>query len=71
MLDDLLTMYERRGVRFVSVAEALTDPIYGIDPGMAGGANFLRQLLHATGRRPPQRPPHPSPAAETMCRRVL
>jgi cellulose synthase (UDP-forming) len=71
MLDDLLTMYERRGVRFVSVAEALTDPIYGIDPGMTGGTNFLLQLLRATGRRPAPRPPHPSPAAETMCRRVL
>jgi len=57
ILDDLLTMYERRGARFISVAEALTDPIYGIDPGMTGRASFLLQLLHATGRRQAQRAP--------------
>jgi cellulose synthase (UDP-forming) len=68
MLDDLLTMYERRGVRFVSVAEALTDPIHSIDPGMTGRSNFLLQMLHATGRRQAQRPPHPPPEVDTMCR---
>jgi peptidoglycan-N-acetylglucosamine deacetylase len=68
MLDDLLTMYERRGVRFIPVAEALTDPIYSIDPGMTGRANFLLQLLHATGRRRAQEPPDPVPELDTMCR---
>jgi cellulose synthase/poly-beta-1,6-N-acetylglucosamine synthase-like glycosyltransferase/peptidoglycan/xylan/chitin deacetylase (PgdA/CDA1 family) len=50
-LDDLLALYERRGARFIPVVQAMTDPIYGIDPGMTGRSNFLLQLLHATGRR--------------------
>jgi cellulose synthase (UDP-forming) len=67
MLDDLLTRYERRGARFISVAEALRDPIYGIDPGGTASGNFLFQLLHATGR-PIGRPPHPLPEIDAACR---
>src|SRR5262249_51212807 len=31
-LDDLLSAYEAKGVRFIPVREALEDPVYGIDP---------------------------------------
>jgi peptidoglycan-N-acetylglucosamine deacetylase len=68
ILDDLLTMYERRGVRLILVTEALTDPIYSIDPGVTGQANFLLQLLHATGRRQAPGPPDPLSELDTMCR---
>ena len=68
MLDDLLTMYERHGVRFIPAAEALTDPVYSIDPGMTGQGNFLLQLLHATGRRRAPEPPDPLSELDTMCR---
>jgi cellulose synthase/poly-beta-1,6-N-acetylglucosamine synthase-like glycosyltransferase/peptidoglycan/xylan/chitin deacetylase (PgdA/CDA1 family) len=59
-LDDLLSAYEARGVRFVSVRDALEDPVYGIDPKVTwrGQENFLTQLLRATGR-PRPRPPLP------------
>ncbi len=51
MLDELLTAYERRGVRFISVREAVADAVYGIDPDVTWtGGNFLAQLLQATGR---------------------
>jgi len=68
ILDDLLGMYERRGVRFIPVAQAMTDPIYGIDPGMTGHGNFLLQLLHATGRRAETLPSHPLAEVEATCR---
>ena len=55
-LDDLLSAYEARGVRFISVGDALEDPVYGIDPKVTwrGQENFLTQLLRATGRPRPQ-----------------
>jgi cellulose synthase/poly-beta-1,6-N-acetylglucosamine synthase-like glycosyltransferase/peptidoglycan/xylan/chitin deacetylase (PgdA/CDA1 family) len=60
-LEDVLSMYKARGVRFISAHEALEDPVYGIDPKVAwrreGG--FLLQLLRATGR-PRPRPSLPS-----------
>jgi len=57
-LDDLLSAYAARGVRFISVRDALEDPVYGIDPKVTwrGQENFLTQLLRATGR-PRPRPP--------------
>jgi len=68
VLDDLLTLYERRGAHFIPVAEAMTDPIYGIDPGMTGRSNFLLQLLHATGRQVERLPSDPWTQTEAMCR---
>jgi peptidoglycan-N-acetylglucosamine deacetylase len=50
VLDDLLDRYARRGAQFVPVANAITDPIYEIDPGVVGYGNFLLQLARATGR---------------------
>jgi len=65
-LDDLLSAYEERGVRFISVQEALEDPVYGIDPKVTGRGqeNFLTQLLRATGR-PRPRPPVPPEGCQT------
>jgi hypothetical protein len=65
-LDDLLSAYETRGVRFISVWEALEDPVYGIDPKVTWRAqeNFLTQLLRATGR-PRPRPPLPREGCHT------
>jgi cellulose synthase (UDP-forming) len=65
-LDDLLSAYEARGVRFISVWDALEDPVYGIDPKVTwrGQENFLTQLLRATGR-PRPRPPLPPEGCHT------
>jgi cellulose synthase/poly-beta-1,6-N-acetylglucosamine synthase-like glycosyltransferase/peptidoglycan/xylan/chitin deacetylase (PgdA/CDA1 family) len=51
-LDDVLSAYEARGVRLISVRNALEDPVYAIDPKVTwrGQENFLGQLLRATGR---------------------
>ena len=68
ILDDLLGMYERRGVRFIPVAQAMADPIYGIDPGMTAHGNFLLQLLHATGRRAEPLPSQPLAEIQATCR---
>jgi cellulose synthase (UDP-forming) len=65
-LDDLLSAYEARGVRFISIRDALEDPVYGIDPKVTwrGQENFLTQLLRATGR-PRPRPPLPHEGCHT------
>ena len=65
-LDDLLSAYEARGVRFIPVPDALEDPVYGIDPKVTwrGQENFLTQLLRATGR-PRPRPPLPREGCHT------
>jgi len=70
MLDALLKSFERHGVRFISVAEAMTDPIYSIDADVAtkGQANLLLQLQQATGRWPKSRPETQPPAeVESAC----
>jgi cellulose synthase/poly-beta-1,6-N-acetylglucosamine synthase-like glycosyltransferase/peptidoglycan/xylan/chitin deacetylase (PgdA/CDA1 family) len=55
-LDDVLSAYEARGVRFITVRDALEDPVYAIDPKVTwrGQEHFLVQLLRATGRPRPQ-----------------
>jgi len=60
-LDDLLSAYEERGVRFIPVRDALEDPVYGINPKVTwrGQENFLAQLLRATGRPGPRSPLRP------------
>ena len=65
-LDDLLSDYEKRGVRFIAVREALDEPVYWIDPKVTwrGQEDFLTQLLRATGRTRP-RPPLPREGCHT------
>lgn len=47
MLDQLLTAYEKKGVEFISLSEAVRDDVYGIDPGLTftHGAEFQYQVL--------------------------
>lgn len=48
-IEDLLTTYENLGVRWITLEEAMADPIYGEPrPGSSGGA-FLEEILHARG----------------------
>lgn len=51
MLDELLTQLERSGVRFVTLDEALTDPIYAEDSGAAPTAGETLQEEFAIVRR--------------------
>ena len=69
LLDTLLTQLERRGYRFVSLAEALQDPAYG--PRSGSPENLARcymcwgSRLHAVGKPPEQ---YPSPPAWVTAR---
>ena len=49
MLDSILKDFRARGVTFVTLDEALTDPVYQIDPGYLyeGGRGFLEQIVEA------------------------
>lgn len=46
MLDDLLTLYEKHNVRFISLGEVLSDEIYGINPNIVRDRpyTFLNQV---------------------------
>jgi peptidoglycan/xylan/chitin deacetylase (PgdA/CDA1 family) len=47
MLEDLIKLYQKKGVKFISLSDAVTDDIYKIDPGVFGkwGAEFQNQIL--------------------------
>ncbi|MBY0554924.1 polysaccharide deacetylase family protein [bacterium] len=47
MLEDLIKLYQKKGVQFISLSEAATDEIYKIDPGVVGkwGAELPYQIL--------------------------
>lgn len=49
MLDDLLTAYEKRGVKFISLSEALQDKAYDTNPDIVSEntGSFLEQIAHA------------------------
>jgi peptidoglycan/xylan/chitin deacetylase (PgdA/CDA1 family) len=56
MLDKLLTAYEDLGVKFISLPEALTDPIYKITPSFKDtkAFTFLNQLQRMQGLKTPK-----------------
>lgn len=49
MLDRLLSNYEKKGVEFIPLSEAVKDEIYSFDPGVTGkwGSEFTYQVLKA------------------------
>jgi peptidoglycan-N-acetylglucosamine deacetylase len=70
MLDEMLTTYEKNGARFVSLDDALADPIYTEEPKSpkAHYGNFLNQIRKARGTRSPVFPPPPDTLLELACR---
>jgi peptidoglycan/xylan/chitin deacetylase (PgdA/CDA1 family) len=70
-MDELLTAYEREGVRWIELRTALADPFYAVDPHLphAFGAAFPYVVAKARGVT---LPPHPKreveDRAESMCR---
>jgi hypothetical protein len=50
-LDALLTAYEKEGARWVTLQQALADPVYAFDPDqpMKGGTGFLYFVAKARG----------------------
>lgn len=57
VLDELLTKLKERGVRFVSLHDALSDPIYDVDTGIVRQRSytFLNQLRLKIGLKNPSR----------------
>ncbi len=46
LLDDLISAYENRGITFISLKEALTDPVYSLNPNIVRNRTytFLNQI---------------------------
>ena len=60
-VDALAAMLRQRGYRFVSLDEALADPVYAAPPGVTGveGESWLEGWARQAGLRPPALPPLP------------
>jgi peptidoglycan/xylan/chitin deacetylase (PgdA/CDA1 family) len=70
-IDELLTAYEREGVRWVDLRAALADPFYSFDPQRPwrAGAAFPYAVARARGVTLPPAPPRDAEEKlETMCR---
>jgi hypothetical protein len=54
MLEEVLIRYEKEGVEFISLSEALKDEAYKIDPGYTfeWGAEFTYQVMKSRGLKP-------------------
>lgn len=52
VLDQMLTDYEKHGVEFISLAEAVKDPVYAMDPGVTikWGGELQYQVLRGRGK---------------------
>ncbi len=70
VIDDLLTEYERLGVRFVSLEQALADPVYAVEPRSprAWQGTFLSQVREARGEVEPPEPNLPDGLLDALCR---
>jgi peptidoglycan/xylan/chitin deacetylase (PgdA/CDA1 family) len=69
-LDELLTLYQRAGVRFVPLDRALADPVYALDPQVAParGDTLLGELADERGLLLLPWPQLPEKALEKLCR---
>lgn len=69
MVEHLIDEYERMGVRFIALEDALADSAYHLDPRFARsyGSPFLYQVEAALRGEPPEPwPPHPE--IDALCR---
>lgn len=55
ILPDLVSIFRAQGVRFISLEEAVTDPVYGMDPDQVGHRDqtFLMQVQRSLSLDPP------------------
>ena len=61
LMPELLAMFQRRGYRFVSLAEALKDPAYQLPEEYIGpkGLSWIHRWAAAKGMAPKEEPPAP------------
>ena len=69
MLDDLLTMYEKQGVTFISLATALEDPALKIETGdySKWGSSLLEQIVENRKVAHPPLPQMPLELLQSIC----
>lgn len=69
MLEEMLTVYQAQGVRFVSLHKALEDEIYRINPNVVreNPFTFLNQMRIARGVQHPARGEPPLKALHQVC----
>jgi peptidoglycan/xylan/chitin deacetylase (PgdA/CDA1 family) len=69
VIGDLLTEYEKLGVRFVTLDQALADPAYAVEqraPRALGGT-YLEQVREARGTADPPEPSLPDALLDALC----
>src|SRR5260370_33901475 len=71
VLAALLSIYERQGVRFVSLDRALADPVYAVEPRRpaAWAGTFLSQLSESRATKATPEPILPAALLDAVCRR--
>lgn len=67
VLDELLTRYEHAGARFISLDDAMADPIYAENP-KAWEGTFLEQLRETRAVTSPVEPALPEGLLDALCR---
>jgi peptidoglycan-N-acetylglucosamine deacetylase len=70
LIDELLTRYRRAGARFVSLDQAMADPIYAEEPKVpkAWEGTFLEQVRQARDVTSPVEPALPEGLLDALCR---
>jgi peptidoglycan/xylan/chitin deacetylase (PgdA/CDA1 family) len=70
VLGELLTEYEKLGVRFVSLEQALADPVYAVEPKSprTWEGTFLSQVREARDAEDPPEPNLPESLLGALCR---
>lgn len=70
LIDSLLARYEREGAHFISLEDALADPIYAEEPKnpKAWEGTFLEQVREARGATSPVEPALPDGLLDALCR---
>jgi peptidoglycan/xylan/chitin deacetylase (PgdA/CDA1 family) len=70
LVDELLTLYEKLGVRFVPLEQAMADPLYAVEPRTprAWEGTFLEQVREARGVADPPEPNLPEALLGALCR---
>jgi peptidoglycan/xylan/chitin deacetylase (PgdA/CDA1 family) len=70
VFDGLLSLYEKEGVRFVSLDHAMSDPVYAQEPSRptAWEGTFLSQLAESRATEGPPEPILPEALLDAMCR---
>jgi hypothetical protein len=68
MIDPLIRAYQKRGVRFISLDDAMADPAYQAQPQVVPYGNFMWRLRKARGTRSRVAVPPQDTLLDLVCR---